>query len=149
MLPEAWRVSHGVPETQSEKFNLEDGPMAQSHLDVEALYVTLDSERQQRGLSWRQVAQEAGIGPSTLSRMAAGNRPDVDSFAALVHWLGLPAEQFMRHPESATEPHQATSPAQVVASLMRADKNLDPDTAAAIDDILQAAMRLAQKRAND
>ena len=58
--------------------------MAQSHLDVQALYVTLDSERQQRGLSWRQVAQEAGIGPSTLSRMAQGNRPDVDSFAALV-----------------------------------------------------------------
>lgn len=123
--------------------------MAQSHLDVQALYVTLDSERQQRGLSWRQVAQEAGIGPSTLSRMAQGNRPDVDSFAALVHWLGLPAEQFMRHPESAAEPHQAMSPAQVVASLMRADKNLDPDSAAAIDDILQAAMRLAQKRAND
>jgi len=123
--------------------------MAQSHLDVEALYVTLDSERQQRGLSWRQVAQEAGIGPSTLSRMAQGNRPDVDSFAALVHWLGLPAEQFMRHPESATEPHQATSAAQVVASMLRSDKNLDPDTAAAIDDILQAAMRLAQKRTND
>jgi transcriptional regulator with XRE-family HTH domain len=142
-------VSHGVPETQPEKRNMEDGLMAQSHLDVEALYVTLDAERQQRGISWRQVAQEAGIGPSTLSRMAQGNRPDVDSFAALVHWLGLPAEQFMRHAESATEQHQATAPAQVVASLMRADKNLDPDSAAAIDDILQAAMRLAQKRAND
>jgi transcriptional regulator with XRE-family HTH domain len=117
--------------------------MPQSWLDVDALYVTLDSERRQRALSWRQLAQEAGIGPSTLSRMAQGSRPDVDSFAALVHWLGLPAEQFMRH--SAPE-HQATAPAQAVASLLRADKNLDPDSAAAIDDILQAAMRLAEKR---
>jgi transcriptional regulator with XRE-family HTH domain len=124
--------------------------MAQSRLDVAALYVTLDSERQQRGLSWRQVAQEAGVGASTLSRMAQGNRPDVDSFAALVHWLGLPADQFMRHPDAdAGQAQQATSsPAQAVASLLRADKNLDPDSAAAIDDILQAAMRLAEKRVN-
>jgi hypothetical protein len=79
--------------------------------------------------------------------MAQGNRPDVDSFAALVHWLGLPADQFMRHPERAAgESHQATGPAQAVASLLRADKDLDPDSAAAIDDILQAAMRLAEKR---
>jgi transcriptional regulator with XRE-family HTH domain len=121
--------------------------MAQSRLDVAALYITLDSERQQRGLSWRQLAHEAGIGASTLSRMAQGNRPDVDSFAALVHWLGLPADQFMRHPETESgEPHQATSPAQAVASLLRADKHLDPESAAAIDDILQAAMRLAEKR---
>jgi transcriptional regulator with XRE-family HTH domain len=120
--------------------------MPQSRLDVDALYVTLDSERRQRGLSWRQVAQEARVGPSTLSRMAQGNRPDVDSFAALVHWLGLPAEQFMRHSEDEPERH-ATGPAQAVASLLRADKNLDPESAAAIDDILQAAMRLAEKRA--
>lgn len=119
--------------------------MPQSWLDVDALYVTLDSERRQRGLSWRQLAQEAGVGPSTLSRMAQGNRPDVDSFAALVHWLGLPAEQFMRQPEPEPE-RQATAPAQAVASLLRADKNLDPESAAAIDDILQAAMRLAEKR---
>jgi hypothetical protein len=36
-----------------------------------------------------------------------------------------------------------------VASLLRADKNLDPDSVAAIDDILQAAMRLAEKRTKE
>ena len=112
-----------------------------------ALYATLDSERQQRELSWRQVAAQAGVGASTLSRLAQGNRPDVDSFAALVHWLGMSADQFMRHPEAEGGPaHEATLPAQAMASLLRADKNLDPDSAAAIDDILQAAMRLAEKR---
>ncbi len=121
--------------------------MAESRLDVAALYVTLDSERQQRGLSWRQVAHEAGVGPSTLSRMAQGNRPDVDSFVAVVQWLGMPAEQFMRGDAAGDAAgRQATGPAQAVASLLRADKNLDPDSAAAIDDILQAAMRLADKR---
>jgi transcriptional regulator with XRE-family HTH domain len=123
--------------------------VAQSRLDVAALYVTLDSERQQRGLSWRQVAQGAGVGPSTLSRMAQGNRPDVDSFVALVQWLGVPAEQFMRGgPDEAAE-RKATVPAQAVASLLRADRNLDPDSASAIDDILQAAMRLAERGVKD
>ncbi len=120
--------------------------MAQSRLDVAAFYVTLDSERQQRKLSWRQLAHEAGVGPSTLSRMAQGNRPDVDSFVALVQWLGMPAEQFMRGSKEGAGEREATVPAQAVASLLRADRNLDPDSAAAIDDILQAAMRLAGKR---
>ena len=123
--------------------------MAESRLDVAALYVTLDSERRQRELSWREVAHQAGVGPSTLSRMAQGHRPDVDSFVALVQWLGMPAEQFMRGGPAGAGQSQATAPAQAVASLLRADKNLDPDSAAAIDDILQAAMRLAAKRSRD
>jgi transcriptional regulator with XRE-family HTH domain len=122
--------------------------MAESRLDVRSLYLTLDSEREQRHLSWRQVAHEAGVGPSTLSRMAQGNRPDVDSFVALVQWLGVPAEQFMRGGSEESEANPST-PAQAVASLLRADKNLDPDSVAAIDDILKAAMRLADKRVKD
>ena len=120
--------------------------MAEGRLDVTALYLTLDSERQQRRLSWRQVASQAGVGPSTLSRMAQGSRPDVDSFVALVQWLGMPAEQFMRGGTRGDVP-KAAKPAQAVASLLRADKTLDSDSAAAIDDILRAAMRLAGKRA--
>ena len=118
--------------------------MGEPRLDVAALYVTLDSERGQRGLSWRQLAQQAGVGPSTLSRMAQGHRPDVDSFVALVQWLGMPAEEFMRGGGDIEQ--QAAVPAQAVASLLRADRTLDPESAAAIDDILRAAMRLAEKR---
>ena len=124
--------------------------MSPARLDVNALYLTLDSQRQHRGISWRQVAHEAGVGPSTLSRMASGNRPDVDSFASLVHWLGIPAEEFLRVEDDgagAIQPPDAVT--QAVASLLRADKNLDPETAAAIDDILQAAMRLATRRPRD
>jgi transcriptional regulator with XRE-family HTH domain len=118
--------------------------VGEPRLDVAALYVTLDSERGQRGLSWRQLAQQAGVGPSTLSRMAQGHRPDVDSFVALVQWLGMPAEEFMRGGGDIEQ--QAAVPAQAVASLLRADRTLDPESAAAIDDILRAAMRLAEKR---
>jgi transcriptional regulator with XRE-family HTH domain len=122
--------------------------MTQSRLDVRALYLTLDSERDERGLSWRRLAHEAGVGASTLSRMAQGSRPDVDSFVALVQWLGMPAERFMRGSAEDSEA-TATTPAQAVASLLRANRNLDPDSVAAIDDILKAAMRLADRRVKD
>jgi transcriptional regulator with XRE-family HTH domain len=145
MVAEPCRTSNSVPKQQQEV-----APMAQSRLDVAALYVTLDSERRQRQLSWRQLAQQARVGPSTLSRMAQGHRPDVDSFVALVQWLGVPAEQFMRgSEEGGAGERKATVAAQAVASLLRADRNLDPDSAAAIDDIFQAAMRLAGKRVKD
>lgn len=120
--------------------------MAQSRLDVAALHAALDRERQERGkLSWRQVAQQAGVGASTLSRLAQGHRPDVDSFAALLHWLGLPAEEFLRHPSGAAALTAAPA-TEAVASLLRANKDLDPDSADAISNILEAAMRLAEKR---
>ena len=124
--------------------------MPESRLDVAALYVALDSKRQQLGLSWRQVASQAGVGASTLSRMAQKNNPDVDSFIALVQWLRISAEEFMRgESQSDNGTGQANEPAQMVASLLRADRNLDADSASAIDDILRAAMRLAKKSSTD
>jgi transcriptional regulator with XRE-family HTH domain len=134
------RISNVVPLSQRKVL------VAQSRLDVVALHAALDRERHERGgLSWRQVAQQTGVGASTLSRLAQGHRPDVDSFAALVHWLGLPAEDFLRHPTE-ERPPAATPATEAVASLLRANKNLDPDSADAISSILQAAMRLAEKR---
>jgi len=65
-------------------------------IDVSRLQATLDAERQARGLSWRQLAQEVGVSPSLLSRMGKGHRHDLESFAALVQWLRQPAEEFMR-----------------------------------------------------
>jgi transcriptional regulator with XRE-family HTH domain len=69
--------------------------VALAQLDTEALYQALDLTRRDRGLSWRQVAAEAGIGASTLSRMRRGKRPDVDAFASLVTWLGSSADGFL------------------------------------------------------
>jgi len=121
--------------------------LAEPRLDVAAFHAALDRERNERGqLSWRQVADQAGVGASTLSRLAQGHRPDVDSFAALVHWLGLPAEDFLRHP-SGQPSRTATPTTEAVASLLRANKDLDPASADAITNILEAAMRLAEKRA--
>lgn len=67
-----------------------------AEFDHEALVRALEFARSDRGLSWRQVAAEANLDPSTLVRIAGGRTPDLARFAALVDWLGLPADSFLR-----------------------------------------------------
>ncbi|MEU2947389.1 helix-turn-helix transcriptional regulator [Nocardiopsis alba] len=111
------------------------------HLDVEALYAALDSERRSRDLSWRQLAKEVQVSPSLLSRLGNGLRPDVDSFATLIRWLGVPAEQFMidesEEPRNRSEPELVTQ----IGPLLRARQDLTPDDVSYLEEIIQATVR--------
>ncbi len=64
--------------------------------DPKALYAALDSERQSRGVSWKQVAADTGVSASTIARTRQGGRMEVDGVLALVGWLGVPVERFTR-----------------------------------------------------
>jgi transcriptional regulator with XRE-family HTH domain len=110
--------------------------MAKGHFDAEAFYAALDSQRQSRRMNWKQVANEAGISASTLTRMAQGKRPDVDSLAALLAWSGLKADQFVVSDDRA--PGRCDPLAQITAYL-RADPHLKPEGAAALEAVLKAA----------
>lgn len=111
--------------------------------DVEGFYRALDSTRQSRGHSWRVVAHEAGISPSTLTRMAQGKRPDVDSLAKLTVWSGLKTDDFVRSNKAKPE----VEPIAMVSTLLRSDKHLSEDSAAALDELVKLAykrLRIAQ-----
>lgn len=71
--------------------------------DHERLVEALERAREQRGLSWRQVASEAQLDPSTLVRIVGGRIPDLPRFAALIDWLGVPADTFIDR--TADQPH--------------------------------------------
>ncbi len=113
--------------------------MPVAHLDVGALYAALDLNRKSKELSWRDLAKEAGVSPSTLTRMAQGKRPDVDGFAALIAWLGVPADQFLR--SSSTAKTRSPSPLAMISTYLRASKELDKKSVEALEDIIQAAWR--------
>src|SRR3954469_3375615 len=68
--------------------------------DADAFYETLDGERRSRNLNWKEVAGQAKVSQSTLTRLGQGKRPDVDSFARLVAWGGLDAGQFVIAPKT-------------------------------------------------
>jgi transcriptional regulator with XRE-family HTH domain len=110
--------------------------MTKGHFDAAGFYAALDSQRQSRRLNWKQVAREAGISASTLTRIAQGKRPDVDSLAALLAWSGLKADLFVVADERA--PARADPLAQITAYL-RADPHLKPEAAAALEAVLKVA----------
>jgi transcriptional regulator with XRE-family HTH domain len=114
------------------------GWVARARLDVAALYAALDKERGARGLSWRSLAKEVGVSPSTLSRMANGQRPDVDAFAALTSWLGTGAETYLvSEVANEVEPDLMTE----LAPMLRARKDLRSRDVEYLEELIGAAVR--------
>jgi transcriptional regulator with XRE-family HTH domain len=112
-----------------------------NRIDVPALYSALDWTRQDRGLSWRQLAGELGCSPSTMTRLGNGLRPDVDTFVTFTRWLGRPAEHFTlgdgEDPADRTEPELRTR----MRALLRARTDLGEEELAHLEEALLAAVR--------
>jgi transcriptional regulator with XRE-family HTH domain len=69
-------------------------------LDSAALYGALDQQRSARGLTWAALAEETGVSLATIKRTERGGRMEVDGMLALVSWLGVPVETFVRETTS-------------------------------------------------
>jgi transcriptional regulator with XRE-family HTH domain len=111
------------------------------NFDVEAFYAALDSQRTALNMTWKDVAAEASVSASTLTRMSDGKRPDVDGLAALLRWSGLRAETFIRKTENQGKPETLAQ----VSAVLRADRTLSKESAAALDQIFRAAYRRFQE----
>lgn len=117
--------------------------MPQKLIDVDAMIAALDSERQAKNLSWRQIAKAAGISPSTLTRMQQGKSPDVNTFTALSRWLNIPAEKF--YAEQSRGTHGREDPMAVVSTLLRGQKKMSPKALAALQELVNAAFKLSKE----
>lgn len=101
--------------------------------DTPAFVAAIDAQRQSRSLNWRQVADEAGVSASTLTRMLQGRRPDVDGLAALLSWSGLSGNDYLRGQQG-----QADTLARI-STFLRNDPKLTPQAASALERIIAAA----------
>jgi transcriptional regulator with XRE-family HTH domain len=101
------------------------------HFDTEAFYAALNAARLSRRLTWKEVAREAGVNASTLSRIGQGAKPDVNGLAALLAWSSLKAEMFI-HGTAGAE----AEPIAKITALLRADPNLTKDNAKIIEEIV-------------
>ena len=108
-----------------------------ARFDGNAFYAALDGERQARQCTWRRVAQESGVSASTLTRIAQGKHPDVDSLAALSAWSGLAVDRFVKGGLPKKEPE----PLAMISSFLRSDPRLNEEAAAALDQMVKAAYR--------
>jgi transcriptional regulator with XRE-family HTH domain len=102
--------------------------------DADAFHAALDAARRARRMNWKEVAAASGVSASTLTRMAQGKRPDVDSLAALVAWSGLDADQFVRSATERPEPE----PLAMISTYLRSDRHLSPEAARALDEVVKA-----------
>lgn len=99
--------------------------------DGEAFYAALNAVRLSRQKTWKDVAREAGVNASTLSRIGQGAKPDVDGLAALLKWSSLKAEMFI--PGSAGK---ESEPIARITALLRADPQLTKQNAKLIEEIV-------------
>lgn len=107
----------------------------------EAFYHALDGHRQAKRLTWKAVAEQAEVSASTLTRIAQGKRPDVDTMAALCRWSGLSANDFIDYQETVAKPE----PLGQIMALLRADKKIAPEGAVAIEVMIKAAYEQFRK----
>jgi transcriptional regulator with XRE-family HTH domain len=110
--------------------------------DNEAFFAALDSAREARKLTWKQLASQAGVSASTLTRVGQGKRPDVDSFAALVAWAGLKPADFIGTSQGHSEPlAEIFGPFASRPSFERRGS----DGATALDELLKATYKRLRK----
>jgi transcriptional regulator with XRE-family HTH domain len=116
-------------------------------LSLLRLGTLLRERRGGRGV--REVAQEIGVSPATLSRVESGKLPDLLTFRKLCSWLKIDPAEILGIPNEAGA---STPPALTAAVHLRADVLLSPESAKDLAELILAAQReLARRReaAND
>ena len=117
-------------------------PPQDKGFDFKGFYAALQSVVASQQLTWKQVAEETGVGASTLARMAQGNRPDAASLAALSAWSGINPSDFVEIKGR----RRYTEPIAQISTLLRSDPNLDQQSAEAVEMILRTAYDRLRKR---
>ena len=105
-------------------------------LSLQALGRKLTDQRGHRGI--REVAQEIGISPATLSRVERGYLPDLETFAKICRWLSIDPGEVLG---IKAIPAESSSSLQVH---FRRDFSISTETAQALANLILAADRAFQ-----
>ena len=106
------------------------GHMSTRSLELSDLGHLVAAERNRRGFSLRQAADDIGIPFNTLARVEKGHIPDLPKFKKLVEWCGADVNQFFELQE-----RRATT-AEMIAEQLRSDRNLTSEAAERIAEIV-------------
>jgi len=116
-----------------------------SYIDMKLLTGYLKSRRGEMGL--REAAQQIGdVSASTLSRIENGKLPDMDVFLRLCDWIGLPPDTFLKQDDDTIT---SVSTPEIIEAHLRADRELDEETAEAIARMVRSAYELNRRRQID
>src|SRR4051794_30143103 len=112
-------------------------------VDVERLGQRVRRVREDRGLTLEEVSKATEVSVATLSRIERGGSKDVDggTLVSLCKWVGARPEEFRFNAEPPKTPgkRMPASTPEAVELYLRADKNLEPRTAALLSEMFRAA----------
>jgi len=113
-----------------------------SPFNVAKFAAMLRAKRGGRGL--RELAEEIqGVSASTLSRIEQGNVPDVETFARLIKWLGVSADDFV----TGHQPGSNAAPGpELIEANLRASRTLPPEAIEALSQMIRFAFDAASAR---
>ena len=105
--------------------------MRTNRLELTDLGSLVKDERDRRGMSLREAADETGVPFNTLARVEKGHVPDLPKFKRLVEWCGTDINQFF-------ELHEKTvTTTDLIAEHLRSDRNLPDEAADQIAEIVR------------
>jgi hypothetical protein len=73
----------------------EPGPGSRLRWDLSQLHGALNERRQQRGLTWAQLARELGCTPARLTNLRTARTADLELAMRVTQWLEKPAAEFV------------------------------------------------------
>ena len=101
----------------------------------------LKKKRGGRGI--REVSREIGISTATLSRVENGKLPDLTTFPKACKWLGVNPGDVLGF-----KAEKIDSSNQTVNAHFRAEKNISPETANALGEMILLAQKQLQSSNN-
>lgn len=121
---------------------------AAARFDAEAFYTAVAAQQRVRDLSLRQLAAEAGVSPSTVTRLSKGGRPDLDSVTALAAWADLSLDEFIVRQDATNDGGAAPQPDSLalIAAILRRDPSLSSRAIETLNGILRVAYRGMRER---
>lgn len=109
--------------------------MSNIYLDTSRLLALIRNKRTSKTL--RQISLEiVNVSASTLSRLENGSMPDMKTFLALCNWLQVPPGDLF-----VSDENQELNTIERVVILLLSDRNLDPDIAYAMSQLIKATWR--------
>jgi hypothetical protein len=63
-------------------------------VNTKALYDALNTQREARGMIWKQVGEEIGLNANRLTSLAKGGRTGFPHVLKMTEWLGRSLESF-------------------------------------------------------
>lgn len=124
--------------------------METARIDLDQLAEHVLWKMEQEGLSLRDAATASHVSPATMSRILRKGKkrpqPDTGTLVHILNWVRVPIEKIIEPPVFTKKTRSDAKTLEVIEVHLRADKNLSPEAAKVITQMVRAAYKQFSKQ---